>query len=79
VLATIALLRGCGIEHSRLIVAEGVLFGLSFKISASLLKTAVLQSWTQSGLFSFVLALRTILKRSFVSEHEKLVASRKLP
>lgn len=77
--ATVELLRGRGIDNSRLIVAEGVLLGLSFKVATSLLKTAVLHSWTQIGLFAFVLALRTILKRLFAWEREKIIANRKSP
>ncbi len=76
--ATVELVRGRGIDNSRLMVAEGVLLGLSFKVASSLLKTAVLHSWTQIGLFAFVLALRTILKRLFAWEHGKIVANRQM-
>src|SRR5437868_5480868 len=64
--ALVALLRSRGatavIRHARLIVADAVLWGLSFKVAATLLKTTELRSWEQIGAFAAVLALRTVLK-----------------
>ncbi|MGI8891174.1 MAG: DUF1622 domain-containing protein [Chthoniobacterales bacterium] len=50
------------------LVAEGALSALGFMVCATLLKTLVLTSWAQIGLFASVLALRTSLKWAFQSE-----------
>ena len=68
VAAMVALARGRGRRAAQFLVAEGALTGLSFKLCATLLKTMLLVSWSQVGIFACVLALRTILKRVFVAE-----------
>ncbi len=60
------------LRTARLHIAEGVLSGLSFKVTATLLKTLVLLSWNQIAAFAAVLALRTLLKRLFTWEAAKL-------
>lgn len=45
-------------------LSQGVLWGLDFKLAATLLKTLELTSWHQIAMFGLVLALRTLLKRS---------------
>lgn len=72
VAAVLALLRGRGITESRLLVAQGSLMGLSFKLAATLLKTILIQTWGQILVFAAILALRIILKRIFVGEQVRL-------
>jgi uncharacterized membrane protein len=74
VAALFSLLRKGGIEEARLLVAEGAIMGLNFKLAGTLLKTIELHTWEQILLFSFVLALRTLLKRLFVWEQERIRA-----
>lgn len=50
-----------GIAAARLIVTEGVLWGLNFKLAATLLKTVVLRGWEQVALFATILVLRTVV------------------
>jgi uncharacterized membrane protein len=52
-----------------------VLWGLSFKVAAALLKTAELRSWDQIAAFTAVLALRTLLKLALTSEQRQLRAA----
>jgi uncharacterized membrane protein len=71
--ALLALLRRRGIEYARLLVSDGVLWGLSFKVAASLLKTIELHSWQQIATFAVIFALRTVVKRAFTWERSRLV------
>jgi hypothetical protein len=50
------------------LVARGALLGMSMKLVGACVKTIQLQTWNQIGLFLAILALRMILKRSFVME-----------
>lgn len=68
VAAMVALVRRRGRRAAQFLVAEGALTGLGFKLCATLLKTMLLVSWQQIGVFACVLALRTLLKRVFVAE-----------
>jgi hypothetical protein len=68
------LLSGASIEQARLIVAEGAVFGLSFKVAATLLNALDLQSWNHILMFAAVLALRTTLKQLFVWEQRHVLA-----
>ncbi len=52
--------------RARLLVAEGVIAGLSFKLAGTLLKTILIQSWEQLAMFVAIFALRFVLKRFFV-------------
>lgn len=73
--ALLALLRGPRsgrLERARLLIADGVVAALSFKVAATLLKTLGLQTWNQIGLFVVTLALRTLLKRFFSWEKRQL-------
>jgi len=70
-----ALIHGSGpdrLAQARLLIAEGALAGLNFKVAATLLKTLQLQSWNQIGLFVATFALRTVLKRFFTWEQARL-------
>lgn|SRR5579859_2878072 len=68
----VVLLRHRDITRARLLVADGVITGLSFKLAGTLLKTLTLQSWQQIAMFIAIFALRTILKRLFTWERQRL-------
>jgi uncharacterized membrane protein len=72
VAAIIALLRRRGIEHARLLISDGILWGLSLKVAASLLKTIGLHTWQQIGMFVAVFVVRTVVKRAFTWERANL-------
>ena len=73
VLAAIyALFRKQGIVHARLLVVDGVLAALSFKLAGTLLKAIVVHTWQQILMFAAIFALRTILKRFFTWERSYL-------
>jgi uncharacterized membrane protein len=60
--AIVSLRRPIDLQRARLIVADGAIAGLSFKVAATLLKTVALQSWQQIAMFAAILALRTVIK-----------------
>lgn len=64
--------RGQGTARARLVVAEGALYGLAFKVSATLLKTIVLHTLGAITIFAAIFALRTLIKRVFAWEQERL-------
>lgn len=66
------LARGQGFPRARLAVAQGALYGLAFKVAATLLKTIVLHSLDAIAIFAAVFALRTLIKRVFAWEQERL-------
>lgn len=68
-----ALLLGRGIVQVRLLVAEGVLWGLSFKVAAALLKTLTLRTWEQLAFFVIILGLRILVKWVLTWERARLV------
>jgi uncharacterized membrane protein len=70
--AVLTLARRRGITVARLLVAEGAIAGLSFKLAGALLRTLLLLSWRQILMFAAILALRTVLKRFFVWEQGRL-------
>jgi len=73
VLAAIWLLgRGHGFIRARLAVAQGALYGLAFKVAATLLKTIVLHSLNAIAIFAVIFALRTLIKRVFAWEQGRL-------
>lgn len=71
-----SLLRGASVDYARLIVADGALAGLNFKVAATLLKTLDLQSWQQISMFVAIFALRLILKRVFQADKRMQAAGR---
>ncbi|MEO6888418.1 MAG: DUF1622 domain-containing protein [Ktedonobacteraceae bacterium] len=73
--AIIILLRTGNITRARLIVANGVITGLSFKLAGTLLKTIELHTWQQILMFVAIFALRTVLKRLFTWEQARLQRS----
>jgi len=60
------------IRQARLLVAEGAIWGLNFKVAGSLLNTILIHTWQQIGIFAVILALRTLLKRVFAWEQRTL-------
>ncbi|MCA1669257.1 MAG: DUF1622 domain-containing protein [Thermomicrobia bacterium] len=72
VAAVLALLYRRGITAARLLVAEGAITGLGYKLAGTLLRTLLLLSWRQILMFAAILALRTLLKRFFVWEQGRL-------
>src|SRR6476646_8426239 len=65
VVALWALARRHAPERARLLVAEGVIAGLSFKLAGTLLKTILIHSWEQLAMFVAIFVLRLVLKRFF--------------
>lgn len=61
------------ITRARLIVADGVITSLSFKLAGTLLKTITLSTWQQILMFSAIMALRIILKSFFNWERAQLL------
>ncbi len=78
-LLTLLRARTAGIVPARLLVAQGVLTGLSFKVAGTLLKTLLLVTWQQILLFAAIFALRTFLKRLFVWEQTHLQRQTTIP
>ena len=70
--AIISLFLKRNITRARLIVADGIITGLSFKLAGTLLKTIQLRTWQQILIFAAILALRTLLKRFFTWEKRGL-------
>ncbi len=70
--ALFTLVRSGDIVKARLLVIDGAISGLSFKLAGTLLKTIELQSWQQILMFFAIFALRTILKRVFTWERAHL-------
>ncbi len=65
-------LRGGNIVRARMIVADGAITGLSFKVAGTLLKTITIHTWQQILMFLAIFALRTVLKRFFMWEKGRL-------
>lgn len=72
IVAIFVLFRSKDIVRARLIVADGVITGLSFKLAGTLLKTIELHTWQQILMFVAIFALRTILKMLFTWERGRL-------
>jgi hypothetical protein len=62
-------------KQASLFLAEGAINSLSFKLAATILKLLYVHSWVQIGAMASVVALRTILKRAFARQQERLIAS----
>lgn len=74
--AIISLFRSGNIVRARLLVADGAITGLSFKLAGTLLKTIELRTWQQILIFVAIFALRTVLKRLFTWERTRLQRAR---
>ncbi len=59
--------------RAQALVIEGSLWGLGLKTAASLLKTLVVHDWNGILAFAAVLALRTVLKRLFTWERQRII------
>jgi uncharacterized membrane protein len=68
-----ALARTGSIDRARLLVIDGILWGLGFKLAATLLKTLDLHSWQQILIFALILALRTLVKQVALWQRRHLV------
>jgi uncharacterized membrane protein len=66
------LVRGGGVRAARLTIAEGALWGLSFKVAATILKLTSLNTWHQIGMAAAIIAIRTLLKQLFSWEAKQL-------
>ena len=66
--------RTGSIPRARLIAADGVIAGLGLITAASLLRTIELHTWNQIALFTVILTLRTLLKRLFAWERDRIIA-----
>ena len=72
--AIVSLGVGRGMVRARLLVAEGVISGLSVMTAATLLRTIGLRTWKQILMFSLILSLRILLKKLFVWEKARVLA-----
>ena len=70
--ALLLLLQRRDIRQARLLVTDGIIYALSFKVAGSLLKTIELHTWQQIWVFVTILALRTVLKQVFLWERTEL-------
>jgi len=70
--AMLKLARGGGVDEARLLVAEGAVLGLSFKVAATLLKTLEIHTWNQILMFAAIFAMRTVLKQLFLWEQQQV-------
>jgi len=74
VAALVAIGRTGSIPRARLTAADGVIAGLGLITAATLLRTIELRTWNQIALFTVVLTLRTLLKRLFAWERNRILA-----
>jgi hypothetical protein len=72
--ALVAVCRTGSIPRARLTAADGVITGLGLLTAATLLRTIELRTWSQIALFTVVLTLRTLLKRLFAWERNRILA-----
>lgn len=70
--AVAALVRTRNVERARLVMADGVIAGLSVLVVGALLGMITLESWQDIGWFAAIFGLRTLLKRLFVWEEAHL-------
>lgn len=72
VLAGLWTLRRRDLVGAQLQVADGILFALTFKTAATLLRTSELSTWPQIGMFVAIFALRQVLGRVIRAERRAL-------
>jgi Protein of unknown function (DUF1622) len=73
--AVLALLGRQPIRRARLLVIEGVLWGLSVKTAVALLKMIELRTWNEIGIFAAILMLRLLVKSALDWERRCLSAA----
>lgn len=66
--ATAQLLWTHDVSQPQRLIADGAIFGLTWKTAAALCQTIVLASWQSIGMFAAILALRIVLKKIFTWE-----------
>lgn len=71
-LITLIAERGIGITQSRILIAQGVVWALNLKAGAALLKSLVIQSWSQLAFLAAILIIRTVVKNVFAYEAVRL-------
>ena len=59
------LLRGAPMERVRVLVANGVLWVLSFTLAATLLNSILVHTWLQTVTFGAIVVCRFLLGRLF--------------
>lgn len=74
VLGTWLLLRTGDTGRVRLLVADGVLWVLSFTLAATLLNSVLVHTWLQILTFAVIVAFRFLLRRLFAWERARLLA-----
>jgi hypothetical protein len=72
--ALVAVARTGSIPRARLTAADGVIGALGLITAATLLRTIELHTWNQIALFTVVMTLRTLLKRLFAWERNRILA-----
>jgi uncharacterized membrane protein len=75
VVACVALVRQPnmdGLRRARHHLTEGALLGLSLIVAATLLRTIVVRTFTEIGMFAAIFALRTLIKRTFTAESRRM-------
>ncbi len=72
IFALVTLFRTRSIVQARLLVADGAIFALNFKLAGTLLKTIELHTWTQILIFISIFIIRFVLKRIFTWEQVQL-------
>lgn len=77
--AIVTLFHSRNLVQARLLAADGAIIGLSFKLAGTLLKTIELQTWEQILMFVAIFVLRTVLKRIFNWERERLLRVQTIP
>ena len=73
--ALVSLARHRQPGRAQALVIEGSLWGLGLKTAASLLKTLTVHDWNGILAFAAILALRTVLKRLFTWEQQRIGAA----
>lgn len=72
VMSLVHLIRTRSITTARLLVADGIIAGLNFKLAGTLLKTIELRAWQPIFMFVAIFVLRLMLKRLFIWERARL-------
>lgn len=68
----LAAAAGRNVRRARLNISEGVILALSLQTATALLKTIVVTSWQELGMFAAILALRTLVKQYFNWEQRQI-------
>jgi uncharacterized membrane protein len=66
--ALVVLVRRGDARSARVLVADGVIWALSFTLAGTLITTALLHTWQQIAIFGAIFVFRFLLKRLFAWE-----------